>query len=78
MSAEIINLRQARKARAKRTKETKAAENRAHFGTSRAQRERQQREQERAGHDLDQHRRAGADQPTASPSPPATPPGKEE
>lgn len=39
MSADIINLRRARKARAKVEKEVRAAENRVKFGCTKAERE---------------------------------------
>lgn len=39
MSAEIVNLRRARKARTRAASETKAAENRTRFGRTRTERE---------------------------------------
>ena len=45
--ADIINLRQARKAKARLTRERQAAENRARFGRSKAERDAQAAEQER-------------------------------
>ncbi len=47
MSAEIVNLRLARKAKAKAGKLDKAAENRARFGRTKAEREREALEQAR-------------------------------
>ncbi len=47
MSAEIVNLRRARKERARAEKELKAAENRRRHGRSRAERLRDEREAER-------------------------------
>ena len=61
MSADIINLRQARKARARLEKEEKAQENRLQFGHSKAE-----KRQTEANRDLDRakwdaHRRETAD-----------------
>ena len=61
MSADIINLRQARKARARLEKEEKAQENRLHFGRSKAE-----KRQTQANRDLDRakwdaHRRETVD-----------------
>lgn len=47
MSAEIVNLRRARKAKAKAGKVEKSAENRARFGRTKAEREREALEQAR-------------------------------
>lgn len=55
MSAEIVNLRRARKARARREAEAEAAENRVRFGRSKAERERLRRQGE-----LDDKRIEGA------------------
>lgn len=56
MSADVVNLRRARKA-AKRSKaETEAAANRIAFGTSLAQRAGVKQEQQRGERRLDQHR----------------------
>ena len=51
--AEIINLRTARKARARQNAEREAAENRAKFGQTKAQKQRQRIDIERATHQLD-------------------------
>jgi hypothetical protein len=53
MPADLINLRQARKARARLEKEAQAAENRARFGRSKAERQAQS-----ASEDLDRRRLA--------------------
>lgn len=60
MTAEIINLRQARKRRARDQKEAKAAENRAHFGRGRAEREQADLTLARAAQALDGHLRDSA------------------
>ena len=44
MSAEIVNLRKARKARDRVAKEQRATENRVRFGRTKAEREREQAE----------------------------------
>ena len=54
MSADLVNLRQARKARARKQKDAAAAENRIKFGRTKAERERQA-----AADDLDRRRLAG-------------------
>jgi hypothetical protein len=69
MSAEIINLRQARKQRAREEKAARAAGNRARFGRSKAEREREEQSQARAGQALDGHLR----QPQSDAGPPARP-----
>ncbi len=56
MSAEIINLRQARKQRARDEKAARGAENRARFGRTKAEREREEQSQARADETLDGHR----------------------
>lgn len=81
MSAEIINLRRARKAMARREKEDKADANRALFGTRRADRLKMESERNRATrahdqHRLDQHRCDAAEGLTAG-SAPADRPGEE-
>lgn len=48
MAADIVNLRQARKARQRQDKEQHAAANRARFGRTKAERQREAAEQERA------------------------------
>ncbi len=57
MTAEIINLRQARKRRARDQKATQAEENRARFGRTRAEREQEELAQTRAAQVLDGHLR---------------------
>jgi uncharacterized protein YdaU (DUF1376 family) len=57
MTAEIINLRQARKRRARDLKDAQAAENRARFGRTRSEREREELTQARAARTLDGHQR---------------------
>lgn len=70
MTAEIINLRQARKARARVIKGAHAEENRARFGTSKAERQRRAAETDRAARQLD-----GAKRNPVPERPPATDPG---
>ncbi len=55
--AEVINLRLARKARQRAEGQAKAAENRAKFGQTKAQRTKTQNEAERALKAIDAHRR---------------------
>lgn len=69
MSAEIINLRQARKQRERDEKDARAAENRARFGRSKADRALEDDAQARAARSLDGHER----EPTGSLE--DTPPG---
>lgn len=71
MSAEIINLRQARKQRERNEKDARAAENRARFGRTKAERALEDDAQARAARALDGHER----EPTASPeeAPTSTP-----
>lgn len=57
MTAEIINLRRARKAKARQTAEAQAAENRVRFGRSKADREHAAREAELAERRIDGARR---------------------
>lgn len=57
MSAEIINLRQARKQRERDEKDARAAENRARFGRSKANRALEDDAQARAARSLDGHQR---------------------
>ncbi len=62
MSAEIFNLRKARKARDRTEKEKRAEENRIKFGRTKAERERLASEQELIGRRLEAHKRdAGED-----------------
>jgi hypothetical protein len=56
VSADIVNLRRARKAARRNEAESGAAENRVAFGQSAAERERLQAERERGGRHLDRHR----------------------
>ena len=56
MSADIVNLRRARKAARRNKAELEATENRVAFGQSTAERERLQAERERGGRHLDRHR----------------------
>jgi hypothetical protein len=69
VSAEIINLRQARKQRAREDKAARAAGNRARFGRSKAEREREEQAQTRAQQALDGHLRAPPSDATPSPEP---------
>jgi hypothetical protein len=57
--AEIVNLRNARKAKARVEASAKAAENRARFGRTKAQKIVEAAEAERAARLLDQVRREG-------------------
>jgi hypothetical protein len=57
MTAEIVNLRRARKAKTKREALDRAAQNRVQFGRSRQEREGADAEAERAKLRLDGHRR---------------------
>jgi hypothetical protein len=59
--AEIVNLRLARKAKRRAVAEQVAAENRARFGLSRAERERQRLEAERGAGKLDGAKREERD-----------------
>ena len=57
MSAEIVNLRKARKARDRVAKEKQAEENRAKFGRSKAEREHAESDKANALRRLEAHRR---------------------
>ncbi|MFY8039082.1 MAG: DUF4169 family protein [Bosea sp. (in: a-proteobacteria)] len=57
MSAEIVNLRQARKRKARAEAEILAAGNRATFGRSKAERESAEAARQKAVRHLDSHRR---------------------
>lgn len=57
MTAEIINLRQARKTRARSEKSAKADENRVRFGLPKGEKARQKLERERSTAQLDGHKR---------------------
>ncbi|PTW58777.1 uncharacterized protein DUF4169 [Breoghania corrubedonensis] len=56
MTADIINLRQARKARRRADKETTAAENRIRFGKTRSEKDKAKAETEKATRSLEGHR----------------------
>ncbi|QDC00008.1 DUF4169 family protein [Mesorhizobium sp. 8] len=58
--AEIVNLRQARKQKARADKERAAAGNRAAYGRTKDERERQRRLDEQAGRFIDGHLREPA------------------
>jgi hypothetical protein len=58
--AEIVNLRHARKQKARAEKERTATENRAAYGRTKDERERQRRLDEQAGRFIDGHRREPA------------------
>ncbi len=62
MSAEIINLRKARKAKQRRDAAMRAEENRAKFGRTKAEREATGAEKEREARSLDSIRRQGGDE----------------
>ena len=57
MAAEIVNLRKARKAKARREKAAGAAENRARFGRTKADREVDTAQLELAARRIDGHKR---------------------
>jgi hypothetical protein len=57
MTADIVNLRRARKAKVRADKERTAAENRAAFGRSKAEKTKAATERERAIRVLEGHRR---------------------
>lgn len=61
MSAEIVNLRKARKARDRLVKEKQAEENRVKFGRTKAERERLETEKTLTLRRLDAHKRPGSD-----------------
>jgi hypothetical protein len=56
VSAEVVNLRRARKAARRDKAQAQAAENRTAFGLSGAERERLRAEKQRAAKNLDHHR----------------------
>ena len=58
MSADLINLRKARKARDRLAKEKRAEENRAKFGRTKAERERADANAQLTVRRLDAHKRA--------------------
>ena len=55
--SQIVNLKRHRKRLAREDKNVKAEENRRHFGRTRAEREKQEREDARAQSHLDGHKR---------------------
>ena len=57
MTNDIVNLRQFRKAKARAEKDAKAEENRVKFGRSKAEKQLEKAEKERARRDLDGHKR---------------------
>ena len=57
MSADIINLRQARKSRARREKEEQASQNRVQFGRSKAEKQLTALNRDKDQRHLDAHRR---------------------
>jgi len=71
MTAEIINLRQARKARERAKKDAQADENRAKFGTSKSERERLEALRARAAKLLDGAQRTPAMDKKLSPQTPS-------
>jgi hypothetical protein len=77
MTAEIINLRQARKLRARNAAEAQATENRIRFGRTRGEREQDEQSAAKALRRIEGHRREpGVDGPDESPSDgSAEPPG---
>ncbi len=61
MSAEIVNLRKARKARDRVEKEKRAEENRVKFGRTKVEREQESANKVIAARRLDAHKRPGDD-----------------
>ncbi len=61
MTADIVNLRRARKAKARADRERTAAENRRVFGRTRAERTAEAAERERAERHIDGHHRPRED-----------------
>ena len=68
MSAEIINLRQARKAKARAEKEKRAAENRASFGRTKSQRDVEGKTKKLHEDRLDQQKIEGSEPPDDEPA----------
>ncbi len=68
MTAEIINLRKARKARDRADKEKRAEENRAKFGRTKVERQRTERNEGLNVRRLDGHRRGDSDEDGGEPS----------
>ena len=63
MPADLINLRKARKARARADKEAQAAENRAKFGRTKAERQTKSATDDLTRRRLDAHQRAPESKP---------------
>ncbi len=61
MSAEIVNLRRARKSRARAEKEEQAAENRRRHGLSKAEKQAERAERDQADRHIEGHRREPRD-----------------
>ncbi|KRE00312.1 hypothetical protein ASE63_09580 [Bosea sp. Root381] len=61
MTAEIVNLRRARKQRARRDAEKTAEQNRISFGRSKAERTLTEAERDKAARTLEGHRLPGSD-----------------
>jgi len=61
MPGEIVNLRRVKKAKARDEKEKRAAANRASFGRTKAERQKDAAEQERSARQMEGHRRVPAD-----------------
>ena len=57
---DVVNLRQVRKLKSRTERQEAAAQNRAVFGRTKAERDREQRLREKAGLALDGHRRSDA------------------
>jgi len=57
MSAEVVNLRRARKARTRMEKDAKAAENRRRHGRTKAEKQTESAERERAARRIESRRR---------------------
>ena len=72
MTADLINLRQARKARARDAKAAEAAENRAKFGRTKAERQTSAASEDLNRRRLDAHRRE-SEPAVDEPSPPGPP-----
>jgi hypothetical protein len=66
VSADLVNLRRARKAAQRDKADAQAAENRAAFGLSATERERLNAQKERCVRHLDQHRLSPTTAPTKS------------
>ncbi len=70
MSAEIVNLKRARKDRARTDKERQAAENRVRFGRTKAERSIEAADAEKKFRELEGHRRADQDATSKDAVPP--------